>query len=219
MKKEIEIKAKVDNIDEVLLWLSNNALFNKSIFQEDILYDFIPRSFILDKNTLKSDEFMRIRCTAQKDLLTHKIIRRDAKGNFICCDEEEAIIKKENSEKICNLLSAFGIQNIEEEKCQNGKNLGCFLEKNNFKELIRITKNREEYTLNEFNIAIDEVLNLGYFIEIENIQNTVDDRQIERIRNKEIELLKNIKISSNNIVNKGYLDLIMENKDKAIPYF
>ncbi len=218
MEKEIELKAKIDNIREVLLWLSNNAVFKRSVFQEDILYDFVPRSFVLDKVTLKSDEFMRIRCTKKEDFLTHKIIHRDQDNNFLYCDEKESVITKENVHEICKILSVFGVQNINKENCQNGRSLGFFMEENNFKELIRITKKRKEYLLKEFNIAIDEISNLGYFIEIESLQNTLDERFIKIIKNKEIELLKNIQISSKNIINKGYLDLIMEKKNERYIY-
>lgn len=214
MGKEIEIKAKIDNINEVLLWLSNNAVFKRSISQQDVLYDFVPRSFILDELTLKADEFIRIRCTEKEDFLTHKIILRDQKNNFLCCDEEEAVIKSENLQKICNILSAFDVQNINKTDCQSGKTLGTFLEENNFKKLIIIMKNRKEYVLQELNIAIDEVADLGYFIEIESLKSTQDEKLIKMIKNQEANILKKLKIPSNNIVNKGYSDLLTENKTK-----
>ena len=82
MEKEIEIKVKIENVNEVISWLSNNAIFDRDVFQEDILYDYTPRSFIIDQKNLKADEFLRIRRTIQEDILTHKIIRRDSNGDF-----------------------------------------------------------------------------------------------------------------------------------------
>ncbi len=213
MGKEIEIKAKIDNINKVSSWLSNNATFDRAVFQEDILYDFIPKSFIIDRKNLRADEFMRIRCTDQEDILTHKVIRRDSAGNFLCCDEVETIISQDNYENICNILSLFGIKNLDNNDCKDGVTLGTMMERNNFKELIRITKKRKEYHLKEFNIAVDEVSNLGCFIEIESLQSTSDEKLIKIIKNKEIKLLRDIQISANNVIKKGYLDLIMEYKN------
>lgn len=213
MGKEIEIKAKIDNLVKVSSWLSNNAVFDKAVFQKDIFYDFIPRSFILDQTNLKADEFMRIRCTDQGDILTHKIIRRDLNGNFVCCDENETIINQDKHESICNILSPFGIRKLCNNDCQNGITLGAMMERNNFKELIRMIKKRKEYHLKEFNIAVDEISNLGCFIEIESLQNVSDERLINIIKNKEMKLLKDIQISEDNVVKKGYLDLVMERKN------
>lgn len=211
--KEIEIKAKIDNVNKVSSWLSDNATFDRAVFQEDILYDFIPQSFILDQTNLKADEFVRIRCTDQEDILTHKIIRRDSTGNFLYCDEAETIINQDNYKNICNILSPFGMGNLVNDDCKDGVTLGAMMEKNNFKELIRITKKRKEYHLKEFNIAVDEVSNLGCFIEIESLQRVSDEKLIKIIKNKEIKLLRDIQISTNDVVKKGYLDLIMERKN------
>lgn len=67
--------------------------------------------------------------------------------------------------------------------------------------------------MKEFNIAVDEVLGLGCFIEIESLKNVSDEKLVKIIKNKEIKLLKDIQISADNVVKKGYLDLIMEHKN------
>lgn len=213
MSSEIETKAKIDNINNVSLWLSEHANFQRSVYQEDTLYDFIPSSFVIDPTTLRSDEFMRIRCTNHEDLLTHKIIRRDQNKNFLCCDEYESVIQPQNIEKIKKILAPFNILSITDKDCKNAKSLENLLKVGQFKELIKIKKERKEYTLGEFNIALDHVSNLGDFIEVESIQRTSDEKLIKIIKNKELKLLQDIKICSNNIVKKGYLDLIMEKKN------
>ena len=216
MGKEIEIKVKIENVNEVISWLSNNAIFNKDVFQEDILYDYTPKSFIIDQKNLKADEFLRIRHTIQEDILTHKIIRRDSNGNFLYCDEEETVISPDNYEKIYNILSPFRMSNLSKNDCTNGMTLGTIMKKNNFKVLIRISKNRKEYRFRGFNIAVDNVFNLGSFIEIESLKTTSDEKMIKLIKDKEMKLLKDIRISANNIIKKGYLDLIMERKNGRI---
>lgn len=70
--------------------------------------------------------------------------------------------------------------------------------------------------MKEFNIAVDEVLGLGCFIEIESLKNVSDEKLVKIIKNKEIKLLKDIQISADNVVKKGYLDLIMEHKNGRI---
>ena len=58
--------------------------------------------------------------------------------------------------------------------------------------------------------------NLGSFIEIESLKTTSDEKMIKLIKDKEMKLLKDIRISANNIIKKGYLDLIMERKNGRI---
>lgn len=214
MKAEIETKAKITNITNVLFWLSLNAKFINNSFQEDILYDFTPKSFILDKKTLKADEFLRIRHTDKSDILTHKLIKRDNDGNFLYCDENETIISPTHINEINSILKIFNLKNLSKNDCKNALMLGLFLQKNNFIELIRIKKKRKEYTLNEFNIAVDEIDSLGYFIEIEIIKDNASKEEILLLQNNELDLLRKIKISTRNIVKKGYLDLLMEKKNE-----
>lgn len=213
MRSEIEIKARIDNSKNVLLWLSKHAKFQKSVYQTDTLYDFIPSSFVIDPKTLRADEFMRIRCTDHEDLLTHKIIRRDQNKNFLCCDEYESIIQPQNLKEIQTILAPFNLTGITGDDCNNARTLDNMLKRTQFEELIVITKERREYTFGEFSIAIDHVSNLGDFIEVESLQKTKDEKIIKIIKNKEMKLLQDIKICSNNIVKKGYLDLIMEKKN------
>lgn len=210
MTKEIEIKVRVNDVSEVSSWLEKNAQFLRELSQEDVLYDFIPASFILDNKTLKADEFMRIRYTENNDFLTHKIIRRDEKGLFLCCDEKECIIKKENLITICEILSRFHMINITENDCVDGNTLGSFLKNNKFKELLQIRKKRKEYKYDNFNIALDDVYGLGYFIEIEYLKKNADAKEAECIRGEEINLLNNFHLSVKDIVEKGYFDLMVE---------
>ncbi|MGN0929969.1 MAG: class IV adenylate cyclase [Alphaproteobacteria bacterium] len=216
MINEIEIKAKVKDINKVSLWLSKNCQFLRDSLQKDTLFDFIPSSFILDEKTLHSNEFMRIRHTNFNDILTHKIIKTDVKGNFLYCDEKETIINPSNINEIKQILSSFNINNIKEDDCQTSKSLHSLLIKNNFKELITITKERKEYKIDDFNIALDNVCDLGYFIEIENLQKTSDIKTIDSIKQKALNILQTIQIPFDDIINKGYLDLIMEKRNERL---
>ncbi len=212
MGKEIELKAKINNLKAVESWVKKNCEFVQSTFQEDILYDYLPRSFLIDKEKLKADEFLRIRKTNERDILTHKIIRRTEQGEFLFCDEYESEINICSQKDILKILSPFNIDEISAESCKNGDQLDDFLEKSNFSKIATISKKRQEFKFRNFNISIDNVLNLGNFIEIENLKEEVDDRKVKIIKNQMSKILEDINIYADSIIKKGYLDLLVESR-------
>ena len=43
-----------------LLWhTENNAIFDRDVFQEDILYDYTPKSFIINQKNLKAEIYYK----------------------------------------------------------------------------------------------------------------------------------------------------------------
>jgi predicted adenylyl cyclase CyaB len=69
--------------------------------------------------------------------------------------------------------------------------------------IITLEKERKEYTLGEFSICLDEIKNLGYFIEIESLN---DDQQDKIELN---ELMKKFNISEEQIIHKGYVTMLL----------
>ena len=82
-----------------------------------------------------------------------------------------------------------------------------FLEKLKFKEAFTILKLRETYSYNDFTICLDNVDQLGNFIEIEKMVEFSGD--INRAKEECIDLL-NILVSNSEIENKKYGDLMQE---------
>lgn len=97
-----------------------------------------------------------------------------------------------------------------EVKIDNKKLMEKILEKLGVKELIKVNKTRKTYLYkNKYEIALDTVKNLGYFIEIENKKY---DKPILEEYDELIEEATNLKINLNNVTHKGYPHILLEEK-------
>jgi adenylate cyclase class 2 len=180
---EVEIRAKIKDIDSVKEHL---GLIDAQ-FVDNI--EQIDRIFghpkFLDKETkiIEGGLSARIRQVNNSSKLEFKEIIRDG-GGF----EIEA--------KLDNIDSGIEL-----------------LEKLDFKEAFTISKTRDVYKYNDFEIAIDQVEQLGSFIEIEKMVNSKEE--INKAREDCLELLD--KISSDaEITNEKYGDMMQNiiNKNK-----
>ena len=53
-------KRKMNVQKNYLLWhTENNAIFDRDVFQEDILYDYTPKSFIINQKNLKAEIYYK----------------------------------------------------------------------------------------------------------------------------------------------------------------
>ncbi len=77
-----------------------------------------------------------------------------------------------------------------------------------FRKEVTIIKKREKYKLSNLIINIDKIKKLGNFIEIEGIAK--DKKDISRIRNKINNLLKQLGIPKDNIIDEGYVKLMLK---------
>lgn len=82
------------------------------------------------------------------------------------------------------------------------------LENLGFREIARVRKYREVYTWGIFTISLDEVENLGTFVEVESLTN--DPELVEKLRRDMLELLEKLGISTSDVVEKTYLELLLE---------
>ncbi|MDD5433682.1 MAG: class IV adenylate cyclase [Candidatus Pacebacteria bacterium] len=82
-----------------------------------------------------------------------------------------------------------------------------FFEKLGFEEAFALNKQREVYSLNGFEICLDEVEKLGNFIEIE--KSALSQDEIEAAKQECLELLEKVSPESE-IINKKYGDLMQE---------
>ena len=155
---EVEIKAKLENFDEVRdnfsklgVWLENSEK------QLDIMFG--KEEFLDEEHKLKEGSIMaRIRQKGDKVVVCFKEINRKH-GEF----EAE-----------------FETPDLEHAK--------RFLEKLGFEEAFSIEKQRENYGYKKFSIALDDVKELGKFIEIEKIVNKQEEK--DKALQECIDLLK-----------------------------
>ena len=151
-------------------------------------------TFLLESNQqdtyYQSDEkdkfinrWLRIRKSGNKQILTYK----NHNSNMY---SEEYEVEVDNSDNLGKIFGFIGL-----------------------KEIVTVKKNRKMYSyLNKYEVSLDKVSDLGYFIEIE-VKESISDYEKEYD-----ELLRNSKLlglNLNNIVKKRYPQLMIDKKIKS----
>lgn len=91
--------------------------------------------------------------------------------------------------------------------------LESILRNNNYEEVVKIEKNRKTHNLDSFEINIDDIKNLGCFIEIEKQGSEINREQIERDIKK---LLLKLGVTEADIIMEGYVPLMIKEQDKNL---
>lgn len=175
---EVEIRAKINNKSEVQDKLKEiGAILEKSVHQVDRIFG---HEMFLDENKMIIEGGLsaRIRQVGQNAWLEFKEISRN-KGAGI-----EIKANLDNMEE--------GLR---------------FFEKLGFKEAFSINKQREVYSLNGFEICLDDVEQLGSFIEIEKAVLNQDETAL--VKEECLGLLEKVALESE-VTNEKYGDLMQE---------
>jgi len=175
---EIEIRAKVKDFNEIKNRLGGiGAEPSKSIHQIDKIFGH-PK--FLDENNM---------------IIEGGIVPRIRSVNGSCVLEFKEINRKSGA----GMEFKSEIVNVE---------LGLdFLKKLGFTEAFTVDKKRQSYKYKDFSIDLDEVEKLGFFVEIEKMTDSYDEK--EKVKKECLELLKMISPDSE-IENKKYGDLMQE---------
>ena len=86
-------------------------------------------------------------------------------------------------------------------------NLQQLLLGSGYVKVVEIKKRRSSYRLEDFEINVDEIENLGVFVEIEG---RGDEEGRAKIEEKIMSLLVSLGIQNENIIRKGYVTLMLE---------
>ena len=183
MNVEVEIKVKIDNFEEIKAKVSAVGKLIKSIKQVDEYYVPYHRDFFAQKP--QPIEWLRIRTNPDKVIFEYdKSINKKASGEQECAEEYETIISDpEEFRKILNFLD--------------------------FKKVVTVDKQREYWDCGDLEIALDNVAELGSFIEVEakgDFENTIKAKEacfkfLEELGIKNAETVQ---------INKGYPVLLLE---------
>lgn len=149
---EVEIKIQVEDLAKLLQWLKSKAVLEKETHQKDYYFDPPDLSFISEgKNGYKDAyEFFRVRFEGEKSEICYKHWHRDQRsGESIYADEIELGI--DDGTKFLRILETLG-----------------------FKQTALIEKERSIWRYQDFEFAIDQVKDLGNFVEIE-YKGEIDD--------------------------------------------
>lgn len=137
---EIEIKFPLRNSAEAFSFLNKKAkLISKNIYQRDAYFTPTHRNFLAEKYPF---EWLRLRKSPKGEFITYKHFHPEGAEKTDYCDEFETKVNSlEALEKMFNSLD--------------------------FKELVVVEKKRTTWIFKNVEIVIDEVTDLGFYIELE----------------------------------------------------
>ena len=132
-------------------------------------------------------------------------------------DEERKMVVRirKNYEKNSAILTFKGKSKNEQDiawqdydtPISNPERLERILVSNGYVYVCLIDKIRQSFKYKEFEINVDNIRDLGLFIEIEK---QGEEDNIEFIKKEIIELLETIGVNENNIITQGYVQLMLE---------
>jgi len=185
MNIEIEIKVKIDNFDLLKSNLPKFGKLTKSIKQIDEYYTPCQRDFFAQKP--HPVEWLRIRTNPDKVIFEY----------------DKSIGKKED-----------GLQDYAQEyetEVKQSDELRKILEFLDFKKVAVVEKQREYWDCENFEVVLDNVKELGCFVEVELKQNC-DNGLIGRQKCMGFLGKLGVKVTENDITKTGYPVLLMNAK-------
>ena len=181
---EVEIKARLsqERFEEIRDKIKKMAKFENSSHQVDEY--FVPAH----RNFLSRDfpfEWLSVRRRSGKTMFSYKHYYPENSPSTTHCDEfETEVANPENLEKILNSL--------------------------NFTKLVTVEKEREVFSFqDEFEIALDDVKDLGFYVEIEALK---DFGGVEPTRKRILEFAKSLNIGDSDLDNRGYPYMLLKKK-------
>lgn len=181
---EIEIKIKIDEAtyNRCKSFLEKNATFINASGEVDQYFNLSHRDFVA---TEYPSEWLRLREKNEKITLNYKHWYPENSPNATHCDELESSIW--NADSFIKIFAAIGVV-----------------------PLVKVAKNREKYIFkDEFEVSLDFVEELGYFIEIEYVGKSTSIEEAN-IQLREIAQALNVDLSQKD--NRGYPYWMLERK-------
>ena len=178
---EVELKFPLLNKDELIKKLNKVAKLEKEEdYQKDVYYIPIHRNF-LDKKPVS--EWLRLRETKKGFSINYKNWHKKDNPKTVSCDEFET--KIESIESIKKIL-----------KCLD------------FNEIVTVEKIRSVWTYKNVEIAIDQIKELGNFIELEKL--TADDEDPYEVQEELLKVMESwlLMLSLSRLKKERYITLI-----------
>jgi predicted adenylyl cyclase CyaB len=191
MAQELELKIQINSDQLTLLknWLRKNTEYiNSSSHKEYYLSNPKDPFLFENKDGLKdARSYMRVRFSDKGDSVCLKKFHDDPlrPGVYSHCDEYETGV--EDGKELLDLFMELG-----------------------YTDVTKVEKKRDKYNTKDFEIVIDEVKNLGQFVEVE-LNEEVEDT--EKGRMKIYEFLRMVGIVKFKVMTRGYVSMLW-NPDK-----
>ncbi|NGX63661.1 MAG: hypothetical protein KR126chlam6_01074 [Candidatus Anoxychlamydiales bacterium] len=189
MSKEIEVKIQVDKktINKAEKWLDKNAEYIGDIHHIEYYLNKPATTFFFNAAEGYKDalDYLRVRITKEGDSFCYKKFHMDPiEKTPLYCDEYEVNVS--DGKKTLELMKALG-----------------------YIEQTRMEKKRKIYNFDCFEIVIDDVKDLGMFMEVE-LKTFVSNAKegIKMIYN----FLKKIEITKFKLQQRGYISMLWNPK-------
>ncbi len=183
---EIEIKVMVENAKPIIDFLEKNGDYKGEARQIDEYFTPAHKDYL---STFPVKEWFRIREEKKGTSINYKNYHHDENGKSTFCDEFESSIS--NIGQVRKILNALGV-----------------------KSLIKVDKLRKIWDYNEYEVAIDEVVGLGTYVEIEFKGASKD---YNKINGEMVKFLKDIGVGKIERIYQGYpFILLFPEKVEAI---
>ena len=195
---EIELRYEVLKPEQLSSFL---ASFEKLHQKHDIdIYLDNPQSLLYQKGI-----FIRIRNGKKLDIKFNRatLENPDLAIQDYCQEYSFALpLKKKELNKLNELLISLDLKPIEVADFEHLKNA------NNFDEHYRVDKIRTSYKYDSFTICLDEVADLGIFLEVELMASTIED--LAAVKQQMQQLIKGLDLAP---LKTGYGTLLLRKKD------
>lgn len=136
---EIEIQVRVENSDQLVAFLQENATYKGESHQIDTYYTPSHRNFIKERPV---KEWLRLRNSSGKYSINYKNWHYEKDGRSHYCDEYETPVQ--DIEQLQKIFTALDM-----------------------KEVVVVDKIRKIWNYKNYKIALDSIKGLGNFVEIE----------------------------------------------------
>jgi adenylate cyclase class 2 len=178
---EIEIKARLRDTQGVMAKLAAlGCEFSAPKTQDDMVWAEITGPL---EQFLSNKVFLRIRVqNGEKVILTAKKSKELTGDASLVKREHEVVVN--SAEEACGILEMLGL-----------------------KEAVRTIKTRQTTQYKDFEICIDEVEDLGAFIEVEKI---AEEEGAEAVQKEMLAFLETLGVTQEDKVSKGYDILLLE---------
>lgn len=173
MSREIEVKARVKNFDQIIAKLKElGAEFLEPIIQDDQI--FVEKNYGDFVKMHLGANILRIRTVNnEKSFFT---LKQSIKNELDCIEKQTEITKPK---EMYDAIIMMGYVNV-----------------------VNIYKTRQKVKYTDYTVCLDQVRDLGNFIEIERLFQ--DDKEADGVQDEIIKFLQTLGVEKNDIEMHGY---------------
>lgn len=187
--KEIEILVEVYDEPQKIIEKLEKFEFKGTKETTDVYYYDPKRDNLKPNKDMQIDECLRIRTKNDEYYITYKVDKFDEDSKWLYSDEYES--KFEDIYMLDNIIKRLG-----------------------FKELLTINNSKRKYNTGKYEIVLETVKDLGYFLEVEYCTN--EDVDVKEIKNEIQQFIDSLSLNVSRELNMGKPEMMIRKKNISI---